>query len=211
MTFSKKLVQFFLGDNMKNILIAGVAKSGKSLFCKKLAKKTNYNHIPLDYFTASMKRNFPDLGIKSSVIINDTSKKLSILLNTVTNSIDDTDEKFIIDSAHIMPSDIIDNINRDNWNIYFFGYPNISVKDKLSEDLKQSKHIDIITNISFLNPSKIVTKGIFNVNLEISNIEKIGGPKNLGSNKLEITYNSTNTYFLIEDIYHVSEKTKITR
>lgn len=118
---------------MKNILIAGVAKSGKSLFCKKLAKKTNYNHIPLDYFTASMKRNFPDWGIKSSVIINDTSKKLSILLNTVTNLIDDTDEKFIIDSAHIMPSDIIDNINRDNWNIYFFGYPNISAKDKLSE------------------------------------------------------------------------------
>lgn len=110
-----------------------------------------------------------------------------------------------------MPSDIIDNINRDNWNIYFFGYTNISVKDKLSEDLKQSKHIDIITNISFLNPSKIVTKGIFNVNLEISNIEKIGDPKNLGSNRLEITYNSTNTYFLIEDIYHVSEKTKTTR
>ena len=47
--------------------------------------------------------------------------------------------------------------------------------------------------------------------LEISNIEKIGDPKNLGSNRLEITYNSTNTYFLIEDIYHVSEKTKITR
>ena len=88
---------------------------------------------------------------------------------------------------------------------------NNRTKDKLSEDLKQSKHIDIITDISFLNPSKIVTKGIFNVNLEISNIEKIGDPKNLGSNKLEITYNSTNTYFLIEDIYHVSEKTKITR
>lgn len=139
MTFSKKFGTIFLVDNMKNILIAGVAKSGKSVFCKKLAKKTNYNHIPLDYFTASMKRNFPDLGIKSSVIINDTSKKLSILLNTVTNLIDDTDEKFIIDSAHIMPSDIIYNINRDNWNIYFFGYPNISAKDKLSEIRKYIK------------------------------------------------------------------------
>lgn len=124
---------------MKNILIAGVAKSGKSLFCEKLAKKTNYNHIPLDYFTASMKRNFPNWGIKSSVIVNDTSKKLSTLLNTVTNLIDDTDEKFIIDSAHIMPSDIIDNINRDNWNIYFFGYPNISAKDKLCEIRKYIK------------------------------------------------------------------------
>ncbi len=151
---------------MKNILIAGVAKSGKSLFCKKLAKKTNYNHIPLDYFTASMKRNFPNWGIKSSVIINDTSKKLSTLLNTVTNLIDDTDEKFIIDSAHIMPSDIIDNINRDNWNIYFFGYPNISAKDKLYEIRKYIKDGWPIKKDD--NELLIILEKLINISKEIS-------------------------------------------
>lgn len=152
---------------MKNILIAGVAKSGKSLFCKKLIEKEKYNHIPLDYFTASMKRNFPDWGIKSSVIINDTSKKLSTLLNTVTNLIDDTDEKFIIDSAHIMPSDIINNINRDNWDIYFFGYPNINATDKLSEIRKYIKDGWPIKKDD--NELLTILEKLINISKEISN------------------------------------------
>ena len=114
---------------MKNILVGGVAKSGKSTFCERL---TNYNHIPLDYFTASMKRNFPEWGVSSSVIIGDTSSKLSLLLSTVTSIIDDTNEKFIIDSAHIMPRDIIKYIDSDKWDIYFFGYPNISKEEKFN-------------------------------------------------------------------------------
>lgn len=152
---------------MKNILIAGVAKSGKSLFCKKLIEKEKYNHIPLDYFTASMKRNFPNWGIKSSVIINDTSKKLSTLLNTVTNLIDDTDEKFIIDSAHIMPSDIINNINKDNWDIYFFGYPNINATDKLNEIRKYIKNGWPTKKDD--NELLIILEKLINISKEISN------------------------------------------
>ena len=43
---------------MKNIFIAGVAKSGKSTLARILKEKYNYNHIPLDYFASSLKRNF---------------------------------------------------------------------------------------------------------------------------------------------------------
>ena len=42
---------------MKNLLIAGVAKSGKSTICEKICEEEKYNHIPFDYITASMKRN----------------------------------------------------------------------------------------------------------------------------------------------------------
>ena len=38
-----------------------------------------------------------------------------------------------------MPSDTINNINRDNWDIYFFGYPNINATDKLNEIRKYIK------------------------------------------------------------------------
>ena len=93
---------------MKNIFIGGAAKSGKSTIAEKICSKERYNHIPLDYFTASLKRNFPDVGIRSNVLIEgETSPKLALLLSTVFNIIDDTEEKFIIDSAHIMPKDII--------------------------------------------------------------------------------------------------------
>lgn len=76
---------------MKNIFIGGAAKSGKSTIAEKICSNKPYNHIPLDYFTASLKRNFPDVGIKSTVLINEeTSTKLSKLLSTVFNIIDDT-------------------------------------------------------------------------------------------------------------------------
>lgn len=83
---------------------------------------------------------------------------------------------------------------------------NNETKNKLSNGLEQSKRIDVIADISFLNPSKIVTRGKFITNLEIGNIKKIGNIKTLGSNKLEITFNSINNYFLIEDIHHINEE-----
>ena len=118
---------------MKNIFIAGAAKSGKSTIAEKLCTKGSYNHIPLDYFTASLKRNFPDVGIRSNVLIEgETSPKLALLLSTVFNIIDDTEEKFIIDSAHIMPKDIVKYINRDKWDIIYVGYPNVTAQDKFN-------------------------------------------------------------------------------
>lgn len=116
---------------MKNIFVGGVARSGKSTLSEKLCKKGPYNHLPLDYITASLKRNFPECNIKSSVVINDdTSTRLSLLLSTVINIMDDKDEKFIIDSAHIMPKDIVKYLDRDKWDIYFVGYPNIAKEEK---------------------------------------------------------------------------------
>ena len=109
---------------MKNLLIAGVAKSGKSTICEKICEEKRYNHIPFDYITASMKRNYPEWGVKSDVIINDTSKILCTLFKTITDIINDTDEKFIIGCAHIYPQDIDTLINKvkilldDNINNY---------------------------------------------------------------------------------------------
>ena len=53
---------------MKNIFIGGVSKSGKSTLSKRL-KENNYNHIPLDYFASSFKRNFPETKITSNVLV----------------------------------------------------------------------------------------------------------------------------------------------
>ena len=118
---------------MKNIFIGGVAKSGKSTLAKKLCKDEKYNHIPVDYFTASFKRNYPDVGIISNVVVNEeTSTKLSLFLSTVIGIIDTTDEKFIIDSAHINPKDIIKYLDRDKWDIYYIGYPNTTKEEKFN-------------------------------------------------------------------------------
>ena len=98
---------------MKNIFIGGVSKSGKSTLSKKL-KKDIYNHIPLDYFASSFKRNFPMNNITSNVVVSETSSKnLSLFLSRVIEIIDTTNEKFIIDSAHILPEDINKYLDRN--------------------------------------------------------------------------------------------------
>lgn len=119
---------------MKNILIIGVARSGKSRLAKKLREGKDYNHIPMDYFTSSLKHNFESTNITSNVVIDKTSSKnLSILLSRVIEIIDDTDEKFIIDSAHLYPEDIMKYINKDKWDVYCLGYPNTTKEEKLKE------------------------------------------------------------------------------
>lgn len=116
---------------MKNIFIAGVARSGKSTLAKLIQDSGKYNHIPLDYFASSFKRNFPEFGIKSSVVIDEeSSSKLALFLSRVIEIIDSSEEKFIIDSAHIMPKDIIKYLDRNKWDIYYLGYPNIDPKEK---------------------------------------------------------------------------------
>lgn len=118
--------------NYKNVFVGGVARSGKSTLSKRLCNTNSYNHFPLDYITSSLKNNFPECNISSSVVIGESSKKLSLLLSTVIRIIDSKDEKFIIDSAHIMPKDIVPYLNKDKWDIYFVGYPNVSKYEKFS-------------------------------------------------------------------------------
>ena len=133
---------------MKNLLIAGVAKSGKSTICEKLCEEKRYNHIPFDYITASMKRNYPEWGVKSDVIINDT------------------DEKFIIDCAHIYPRDIVNKLDLNKWKIIFVGYPNIDVDEKV----KNIRKYDI--NGWTTKKSDDELKVIINKLKDISNIIK---------------------------------------
>ena len=129
--------------NYKNVFVGGVARSGKSTFAKKMAKMNEFNHFPLDYVTSSLKNNFPETNISSSVVIGEeSSEKLALLLSTVVRIIDSKDEKFIIDSAHIMPKDIAPYLDRSKWDIYFLGFPNVSKFTKFSTIRKYDDHTD---------------------------------------------------------------------
>lgn len=134
---------------MKNIFVSGVARSGKSTLAKLMKEKGNYNHIPLDYFASSLKHNFPEAKINSNVIIDpESSKRLALLLSRVIEIIDCQEEKFIIDSAHILPEDIAKYIDKDKWEIYYLGYPNIEAREKLEMIRKYDTEADWTFNKS---------------------------------------------------------------
>ena len=126
---------------MKNIFIGGVAKSGKSRLAVHLCKKYNMNHIPLDYFASSFKHNFPEVGITSNVVINnESSKKFALFLSRFIEIVESKDDEFfVLDSAHILPEDIIKYLDRDKWDIYYLGYSNITPEEKILEIKKYTK------------------------------------------------------------------------
>ena len=126
---------------MKNIFIGGVAKSGKSRLAVDLSKKYGMNHIPLDYFASSFKHNFPDVGITSNVLIDkESSKLLALFLSKFISIVElKNDEFFVLDSAHILPEDIIKYLDPQKWDIYYLGYPTITAEEKISEIEKYTK------------------------------------------------------------------------
>ena len=126
---------------MKNIFIGGVAKSGKSRLAVDLCKKYGMNHIPIDYFASSFKHNFPDVNITSDVVINkESSKLLALFLSRfITIAEAKNDELFVLDSAHILPEDILKYLDPQKWDIYYLGYPNTTAKEKINEIEKYTK------------------------------------------------------------------------
>lgn len=65
----------------------------------------------------------------------------------------------------------------------------------LKSKLVESKKIDIISSIKFINPSGVVTSGEFKSNLMQSATIMIGDKKAKGSNKVLLNYDAVNTYF----------------
>lgn len=114
----------------KNIFIGGVARAGKSTIAEKIANNSRYNHFPVDYIATSFNKNFPDCGINTQVIIDSGSRNLSLFLSTVIEKMEKSNEKYVIDSAHIMPRDIIKYLDKEKWIIVFIGYPNVMPEEK---------------------------------------------------------------------------------
>ncbi len=75
--------------------------------------------------------------------------------------------------------------------------------DKIKKQLISSNKMDIIADVSFINPNGIITRGNFRANLKLRSTKKEGSDKNIGSNKIINTYNANNTYLTIEEIIYV--------
>lgn len=119
-----------MNQSKKNIFIGGVARAGKSTIAEGISKNNIYNHIPVDYIANSFNENFPSCKINDRVIIDDGSINLSLFLSTVIKHIEKNKEKFVLDSAHVMPHDIIKYLDKEKWDIYFVAYPNIEPETK---------------------------------------------------------------------------------
>lgn len=133
-------------ENRKHMIIAGVPRSGKTTLTSKLAKSLKYQHLAMDTIVMAFDKVFPETGILHTDCWDfvQTSEKFIKFLKRMTE-IDNYakfDYKMALDLYHITPKDFSENMDRNLCDIYFLGYPNISVEEKFQQIRKFDTEFD---------------------------------------------------------------------
>lgn len=115
---------------MKNIIILGAARAGKTTLAQMIHKKYNYSIISIDSFVSALHDNFPSLGIAHS----NTEEKFKLLppfvfsyMKKITNEY--PNEKFILEGWHVYPNEISKLFYNKDVKIICLGYTKISCEE----------------------------------------------------------------------------------
>lgn len=121
----------------KHIIIAGVPRSGKTTLCSQLVQNLQYQHLTMDIIMIAFEKAFPQTEIRHTdgwdFIKTSKSFVNFMKIITQTGNYNKLNYKLVFDMYHITPKDYYENIDKDSCDIYFFGYPNISVEEKILE------------------------------------------------------------------------------
>ncbi|OHE40842.1 MAG: hypothetical protein A2102_01100 [Tenericutes bacterium GWF2_38_8] len=127
---------------MKNLIINGASRSGKSTVAKRIAKKFNMSYIPFDSIVSTLERLYPCTGIKHLDDNIAMSKKLSVLLKEFISHLEYEDIHYIIDLYQIYPVDLKEIVDDEKHLVVYFGYPHIKAEEKLEHIKKYAREKD---------------------------------------------------------------------
>lgn len=120
---------------MKNIIILGVARSGKTTLARLIKQKyPNYNIIDGDCIRTTFEKVMPEANInhvKGSGMIEKfpefCAKLFEYQIREHKNYFN-----YIFESCDIMPNQINNYFNIDNMEVLFLGYPNLTVRETIN-------------------------------------------------------------------------------
>lgn len=113
---------------MKNIIICGVSRSGKTTLVEMLSKKLNYNVFETDILVSAFQDVFPELGISHKDEFK-TSKLFSPFMFKILEEFLDDDKNYIVDSYHLFPNELRKYHNNNKFEIIFLGYPKLTEQE----------------------------------------------------------------------------------
>ena len=120
---------------MKNIMILGICRTGKSTFSKMIQKKFNYYQIiEVDTIISALQKTIPSIPIgfiHDNLPENKLPQFLNLLIQKNINK-SGNDYGFIINADSILPEDLLNNFNLENMIVYYFVSPNLTPNDVLN-------------------------------------------------------------------------------
>ena len=119
---------------MKSIIIAGIARAGKTTVCEELCKR-GYSHFTCDSLIYSLEHVFPELGINQEETtegVQKTSKNFAPLLLTLAKCIEEEYLPYpvVFGVYQFMPEDYMKYMKTKDISAYFLGYPDISLEEE---------------------------------------------------------------------------------
>lgn len=130
-SFTSRVVPKLFRVN-KHLIVGGIVRSGKTMFCKKLVKTFTVCYIPVDSVVSAFQNTFPKSNIRHSGISYEARcANLAPFLFEFLDQIKyKRDFTYVVDSYHISPRDAAARVDFKSFQVLFFGYPNITVNEK---------------------------------------------------------------------------------
>ncbi len=135
---------------MKNIIILGAARAGKSTLAQMIYRKYNYSIISIDSFVSALRDSFPSLGITHS----NTENKFKLLppfvfsyMKKITTEY--PEENFVLEGWHVYPKEISKLFRDTDVKIICLGYTKISCEEAfklIRENEKENSYTRRLTD-----------------------------------------------------------------
>lgn len=135
---------------MKNVIVFGCPRAGKTTIARRLNKELNYNIISIDSIVTAFQTVLPNDGITHSADIQEKSKKFSPFLYEYFKRCiwEYTDRNFVLEGWHNLPDYFMPLIEQEKYVIVCLGYPNVDEKDLFKKIRLNDTEHDNTVNIT---------------------------------------------------------------
>ncbi len=142
---------------MKNIIIGGVPRSGKTTLAKRLKEKFGYSIVSGDALVSSFGKVFPEHGI-THFHENHAAACIAFrpFIFELLHHLEYEGVPFALDLYHVLPQDVSDLV--DSYGIVFLGFPFADVAEKCSNIRNKAKPQDWTEDLSQAQLQQIVRR-----------------------------------------------------
>ena len=132
---------------MKNILIIGAARSGKSTLAKMIHKRFGHSLISVDSFITAFQSRYPEIGFA-----HHSSKNylISAFVESYVDSIiyNYPEINFVVEGYHIKPDAAVKYFSDKNFEIIVLGYPQLTAEEAYDNTKKYENKFDYTAAIN---------------------------------------------------------------
>ena len=123
---------------MKNLLIIGTPRSGKTSLANIFCDELGFSLVSIDVIVSAFAKTFPELELHLEP--EKSEKKLAPYIFAYMKAIVEEipNRNFVVEGCHISPKNAFDNVDASKYKIVCLGFPDISPERFLAR-VKQSK------------------------------------------------------------------------